>query len=237
MNFYKAFLSLSTVIIISVVVKGADMSDNESMKELNQANDVMVNVKIPHPLPDYVVINDDTIPEAKRALLRVPSQEVQFPLSLEDQTIVKILEEKNAETGKNVSGIAAPQLGYNKRIIVFMVDEDQVTKELFPDFEQTMPKTIWINPTYYPITEKMNLGPEGCLSVKDKIGLVKRFAKIAYSAYLPDGTFVQGEAAGFLARILQHEIDHINGILFIDKAEPDSLMTREQFWAKRTDNH
>jgi peptide deformylase len=180
-------------------------------------------------LPDYVVVNDLIIPELKRVYLRVPGQEVKLPLSSEDRMILSILEAKHDEAKGNVTGLAAPQIGYNKRMVVFAVQDDPQIKKIRNDFKETMPRTVWINPTYRPLTDELTDDYDLCLSVKDIVGSVKRFAKIAYTAYLPDGTFVEGEATGFLARIIQHEIDHINGILFIDKVEKGSIMTTQEY--------
>src|SRR5690606_21193876 len=93
-------------------------------------------------------------------------------------------------------------------------------KKMRSDFNQTMPRAIWVNPCYEPLTQEMKADYEKCLSLGSCTGLVKRFTKIAYRARLPDGSFVKGEASGLLARIIQHEVDHINGVLFIDKMEP-----------------
>ena len=92
-----------------------------------------------------------------------------------------------------------------------------------------MPRSVWINPTYRPLTDELIEDYDLCLSVKGIVGIVKRFTKISYTAYLPDETFIEGKATGFLARIIQHEIDHINRILFIDKVEKDSIITIQEY--------
>ena len=78
-----------------------------------------------------------------------------------------------------------------------------------------MPKTLWINPSYEPLGEEMHEDYEACFSVKDIAGLVRRYKQVHYRAYDKDGKLIEGKAEGFLARIIQHEIDHLNGILFL----------------------
>lgn len=180
-------------------------------------------------LPDYVVINDPNTPEELRNRLRIPSEKVSFPLSKEDEVILSILEAKHDLVKANITGLAAPQIGFNKTMIIFAVNLDADIAEFRSDFQQTMPRTIWINPIYHPITEQVHIDYELCLSVANIVGLVKRYTTINYTANLPDGSVIQGEATGFLARIIQHEIDHINGILFIDIMEKESAISFEEY--------
>ena len=180
-------------------------------------------------LPDYVVINDPNIPDKFRSRLRIPSETVSFPLSKEDEEILSVLEAKHDFVKGNVTGLAAPQIGFNKKMIIFAVNPDPDIAASRLDFQQTMPRTIWINPTYHPITEQVHIDYELCLSVANIVGLVKRYTTINYTANLPDGSVIEGEATGFLARIIQHEIDHLNGILFIDIMEKESAMSFEEY--------
>jgi peptide deformylase len=181
-------------------------------------------------LPDYVVLND---PHDKNvAVLREPAQVLKFPLSAEDRESVRILEAKyDQET--NCAGLAAPQIGIGKKVIVFEVPDDPKLKNWRPDLVQTMPKTIWINPSYEPISDDTNTDYEGCFSVKDMAGPVARYKKIRYSAFTPDGFPVEGIAEGFLARLIQHEIDHLNGRCFIDLVPEGELLPIEEYRKKR----
>lgn len=99
-------------------------------------------------------------------------------------------------------GLAAPQIGISKRMIV--VDPGDKLYEI-------------INPEIV-ISEGEQNGSEGCLSVPGKVGWVKRAQKVIVKGLNRDGENIQIEAVDFLARILQHEIDHLDGILFPDKA-------------------
>jgi peptide deformylase len=181
-------------------------------------------------LPDYVIINDPQNPNTK--VLREKAETLTFPLSDEDWESVRILEAKyDQET--NCAGLAAPQIGIGKAIIVFEVPDDPQIKKWRPDLVQTMPKTIWINPSYEPIGENKNTDYEGCFSVNEVAGPVGRYKKIRYNAFTPNGIPVEGIAEGFLARLIQHEIDHVNGRCFIDLVPEGELLPIEEYRRRR----
>ena len=96
-----------------------------------------------------------------------------------------------------------------------------------------MDKTIWINAAYEPVGTEKHTDFEACFSVKDLAGDVPRFTKINYTAFTPDGQKVTGQATGFLARLIQHEIDHTNGVLFIDYLKEDEIISIEEYRARR----
>ena len=175
-------------------------------------------------LPAYVVINNDDQSTELRSVLRTPSQKISFPLSPADQESLKILEAKY-DAEENCAGLAAPQIGIPKQMIIFAALCSPELKKWRPDFTQEMPKTIWVNPSYNGIGDELYEDYEGCFSVANLAGPVKRFTKITYQAILPDGTPVTGEAEGFLARVIQHEVDHIRGTLCIDKVPDGKLMS------------
>jgi peptide deformylase len=106
-------------------------------------------------------------------------------------------------------GIAAPQIGYNQRVIMFGFEKS----ERYPN-EKPVPFTILINPTIEIISDEMMEGWEGCLSVPGLRGLVPRYKEIKYSGFDPDGHPITRVADHFHARVVQHEYDHIEGILF-----------------------
>jgi peptide deformylase len=183
-------------------------------------------------LPDYVVIND---PNCKnKDILEKPSEPFVFPLSKEDLKIIKTLEAK-FDAEENCAGLAAPQIGFSKQAIVFAVLGDEDLKKWRPDLEETMPKTIWLNPTFEPIGDEKHTDYEGCFSVKDLAGPVARYKKIRYTAYLIDGTQVKGEASGFLARVIQHEIEHLQGTLCIKHVPEGQLLSIEEYRRKRAE--
>lgn len=106
-------------------------------------------------------------------------------------------------------GIAAPQIGHLQRIIVIGFK----SSERYPQ-EKPFSPTILINPEFQPATTVTAVGWEGCLSVPGLRGKVRRYTEITYQAYTLDGMLIRETAAGFKAKIIQHEIDHLNGILF-----------------------
>lgn len=114
------------------------------------------------------------------------------------------------------AAIAAPQLGINQRIILIRDNLEVKDQNTF---------TALINPEVIKTEGKITKDYEGCLSVPNIYGLVERPEKARIKAMLEDGTHVRIKAHGPLARVLLHEIDHLNGILFIDhiKEDPDAF--------------
>lgn len=110
---------------------------------------------------------------------------------------------------KGGAGIAAPQIGYNKRIIMFGFEKN----ERYPN-EKPIPFTVLINPTIEILSNDTVDGWEGCLSVPGLRGLVPRYKNIKYKGYDADGRLISHTVEGFHARVVQHEYDHIDGILF-----------------------
>lgn len=106
-------------------------------------------------------------------------------------------------------GIAAPQIGINKRIVMFGFEKNR----RYP-LEEAVPFTVLINPTIKVLSPELIDGWEGCLSVPGLRGLVPRFKTIEYTGYDLDGQMIKRVAEGFHARMVQHECDHLDGILF-----------------------
>lgn len=165
----------------------------------------------------YVIINNENC--QNRDILTRPAEEVTFPLTKEDREIIEqlIYQFRHEE---NCAGLAAPQIGFSKRIIIFSVPED--TKEHRIDAFDTISETLLINPTYKPLSDKKTLDWEACFSVNDYGGEVERFTHIYYEGFDINGKEIKGEAKGFLARLIQHEIGHLNGQLFIHLFKPNS---------------
>ena len=106
-------------------------------------------------------------------------------------------------------GIAAPQIGCYQRVVMFGFDKS----ERYPN-EAPVPFTILINPTIEILTTETEERWEGCLSVPSLRGLVPRFTKIKYDGFDPEGQSISRIATNFHARMVQHECDHLDGILF-----------------------
>ena len=109
----------------------------------------------------------------------------------------------------NGAGLAAPQIGVALRVVIFGV----TSNPRYPDAEQ-IPYTVLINPEIVPLGEELEEGWEGCLSVPGLRGWVPRHRRIRYAGYAADGARVEREAEGFHARVVQHECDHLDGILY-----------------------
>jgi peptide deformylase len=109
------------------------------------------------------------------------------------------------------TGLAAPQVHMPYRIVVFRVGGDRLT-ELPGDTEQDL--MALINPVVEPIGSELGLGWEGCLSVPGLRGVVPRHLHIRYRGQTLDGGVFERDAAGFHARVVQHECDHLDGILY-----------------------
>ena len=214
----REILLLSTLALASCA-----QSTNEQRKDL-----------VLQENPSYIVVNDESQSKESREVLKRKSEKVAFPLSTEDEKRIQILEAK-FDAEENCAGLAAPQIGIGKQIIIFAAPDMPELKKWRPDLTQTMPKTIWINPSYKGIGEEKHEDYEGCFSVAKTAGPVARFKKIRYQAYLRDGSEVSGEAEGFVARIIQHEIDHINGTLCIDKMDKDKIMTMDEYRKMRAE--
>lgn len=109
----------------------------------------------------------------------------------------------------NGAGIAAPQIGVSLQVVIFGVG----VNPRYPDAEQ-VPYTVLINPTLTPVQDKMEDGWEGCLSVPGMRGIVPRYTRLHYTGFDPFGLPIDRLVSGFHARVVQHECDHLNGILY-----------------------
>ncbi|MBB5716354.1 peptide deformylase [Sphingomonas aerophila] len=130
-------------------------------------------------------------------------------------------------------GLAAPQIGVDQRVIVFGFDHSP----RYPD-EPGVPMIALVNPWVEFLSDEVEDGWEGCLSIPGLRGQVPRASHIRYGGLGADGAIVEREARGFHARIVQHEVDHLNGVLypqrmvdmtkfgFIEALFPDSDLTR-----------
>lgn len=144
------------------------------------------------------------------------SLEVQNILSDEIQEIISNMLHTVQTIGERV-GLAAPQVGILKRVIVFRIPAKVVNPRYASiiDAEQVeLPWTAFINPVITPLSDAKTAGWEGCISVPGMMGKVDRFDHIKYSYFDEKGTFHECEAKGFHARVMQHEVDHLDGILF-----------------------
>jgi len=109
----------------------------------------------------------------------------------------------------NGAGLAAPQIGVGLQVVIFEVQRNP----RYPDAEE-VPYTELINPVLTPVGEAIEEGWEGCLSVPGMRGLVPRFQRLRYRGFDPKGNAIERDVTGFHSRVVQHECDHLMGILY-----------------------
>lgn len=114
----------------------------------------------------------------------------------------------------NGVGLAAPQIGVNLRVVIFGVQ----SSPRYPDAEP-VPTTVLLNPQLVPLSQDKQGGWEGCLSVPGMRGWVPRYTELRYSGLDPTGAPIERHASGFHARVVQHECDHLDGVLYPRRIE------------------
>lgn len=163
------------------------------------------------------IINTDLPAHAK--LLQRPSQPVKFPLSEDDLKLIDAMKRKLTELGG--VGLAAPQVNHSKQIIAIYIPKESA---LLRNNAKTYPMHILINPAYERIEAcETTVDFEACYSVTDIAGMVPRYNKIRVHYNDEHGHQHSAIETGFYARVLQHEIDHINGTLIVDRLTPDCV--------------
>ena len=116
---------------------------------------------------------------------------------------------KETMAAKNGAGLAAPQIGVSQRIVIFGVESNP----RYPDAEE-VPFTVLVNPKIVLLTKEVEEGWEGCLSVPGMRGIVPRYTRLRYTGFDAEGNPIDRVAEGFHARVVQHECDHLDGILY-----------------------
>lgn len=119
------------------------------------------------------------------------------------------------------AGLAAPQIHESVRLVMFHVPASRA------DDDEAVPFTVLANPVIVPLGDETDEGWEGCLSVPGLRGLVRRPAHIRYSGFGLDGQRIEREAHGFHARVVQHECDHLDGILYPQRIDDLSKLIFE----------
>ena len=173
------------------------------------------------------------VPENHPALHTI-AEEI-TPAEFADGTVKKLLKDlRHAIATYKVDGftavaIAAPQIGVSKRMFII---EDQSNED------DRLPTVIAINPRFTKLSRKSHVVGEGCLSIPDRYGLVRRSTNVTMEAIDENGVPFTRGAGGLLAQIMQHETDHLDGILFTDRAEKiwtkDEIKNKDQAEAPLT---
>jgi len=107
------------------------------------------------------------------------------------------------------AGIAAPQIGVSLRVVIFELSDNPRYPHIAP-----VPYTVLVNPLVTPLAAEQDEGWEGCLSVPGLRGLVPRHRRVRYRGFDQYGAPIDRAVEGFHARVVQHEVDHLDGILF-----------------------
>ena len=137
-----------------------------------------------------------------------------------EELISLIKDMEDTKNDKGGVGIAAIQIGYHKRIMLIGYDS---SNPRYCDIGDC-PLTVIINPQIKVLDSQKSDYNEGCLSVPDTRGIVSRPKHISYQFYNQYGELVTGENDGFFARVMQHEIDHLDGVLFPSRVEDKSTL-------------
>jgi peptide deformylase len=130
----------------------------------------------------------------------------------------------------NGAGLAAPQVHEELRLFVAQVIRDEDDEE--EDAKEAKKPEILalVNPEFKPASRQVEEDWEGCLSIPDLRGLVPRYRDISVKAYDRNGRQIELQASGFMARVIQHEIDHLDGVLFLDRmTSMESLSFIDEF--------
>jgi len=142
-------------------------------------------------------------------LLEVASEVSDFNNPELDMLIEDMFDTMAAEDG---AGLAAPQIGIGVRVVIFGFENNP----RYPD-SAAVPRTILINPQISALSNELEDGWEGCLSVPGMRGVVSRFKHIRYKGFDAAGEVIDVEASGFHARVVQHECDHLDGIIYTQR--------------------
>ena len=153
-------------------------------------------------------------------VLRKPALPVTDPGGPEVRRLVEDMLETMVDA--EGTGLAAPQVYVPLRIVIFFVTRERTAEEDnsagqeegIGDGSLAVPLTILVNPQWEPLSEEVETGPEACLSVPGLLGQVPRYRRIRYGGLTPQGDEVLREAEGFHARVVQHECDHLDGVLY-----------------------
>jgi len=121
---------------------------------------------------------------------------------------------KETMAARNGAGLAAPQIAVSLRVVIFGVSENP----RYPGAE-SVPETILINPEISIIGTERESAWEGCLSIPHMRGLVPRYTSIRYRGFDEKGKLIDREVHGFHARVVQHEVDHLDGVLYPSRIE------------------
>ena len=169
--------------------------------------------------------NISEIAQLGAPVLRLQAQVVTEPRSAETQQIIETLQDTLATT--QGVGIAAPQISISKRIII--IASRPTTR--YPS-APLMEPTVMINPTFQTLSDIREKDWEGCLSVPGIRALVPRYTEILINYINQQNDLVEARLDGFVARVFQHEFDHLEGIVYLDRVEDNRDIFAESEYFK-----
>lgn len=158
------------------------------------------------------------------------AEEVPDPTTREIRTLVENMVETMVDA--QGVGLAGPQVHISKRVIIFSSPKGRSDEDA-PDTDFA-PVTALINPEIEVLDEQQELGWEGCLSIPGLTGAVPRYTRIRYKGFSPTGQSIKREATGFHARVVQHECDHLDGILYTMRMTDLSMLSFTDELQRRT---
>ena len=133
-------------------------------------------------------------------------------------------------------GLAAPQVHISKQVLIFRIPKEEEEERKNNNIEIT----ALINPKISKNSEETNIQWEGCLSIPGMTGLVKRYSKINYEGFDMNGNLIKKEAEGLHARIVQHEFDHLQGILYLSRLVDNRAFgfvdEIEEYWKNKNES-
>ena len=145
-------------------------------------------------------------------VLKQRAAEVADPAAPEIRRLVADMVETMIDA--NGAGLAAPQVHVPLRVVVFQAPDERTPDTGEESFDHAAPLTVLINPVIEVLGAELDGGWEGCLSVPELRGYVERPGRIRYRGFDHEGKLVERTASGFHARVVQHECDHLDGILY-----------------------
>ena len=164
---------------------------------------------LPPPDAYMAVMNARPILRAGHPILAQTARPVENPRAPEMADLVAVMRASMAAAGG--TGLAAPQIGESVRLVIFEVAAARATEA--PD-DGPVDMTVLFNPTWEVLDDRQELGWEGCLSLPGMRGEVPRYRRIRYHGWGLDGAPIRRIAGGFHARVFQHEVDHLDGVLY-----------------------
>lgn len=160
-------------------------------------------------------------------ILRQVAAPVRDPAAPEIRRLVEDMIETLDDIGG--AGLAAPQVHVSQRVVIFAVSAERVTGD---ELDAPQSLTVLINPVIEPLGQAQELGWEGCLSVPGLRGAVPRYTSIRYRGAGLDGKPIDRAASGFHARVVQHECDHLDGILYPQRMTDHRLLAFVEEWQR-----